>query len=107
MKKSFVKILTVIGLFACTVSSASAMGLFYTDASYPVTATGVTSPTDLSKLKSGTSKATNILWVVELGDAGIDAAAKSGGIKKINYIDINEKTIFIFYRKITTTVYGE
>ena len=62
---------------------------------------------DLSRLKVGKSYKTNILKLVEIGDAGIGAAAKNGHIKKISYIDVREKTVFIFFKKITTTVYGE
>lgn len=62
---------------------------------------------DLSRLKVGKSYKTNILKLVEIGDAGIGAAAKNGNIKKISYIDVHEMTVFIFFKKITTTVYGE
>lgn len=98
----------IIGLFSfAPCLPANAMGLFYTNAHYPVTATGVTTPADLSLLKKGQSSATNILWCVEVGDAGINKAAKAGKIKNISFIDIHEKTVFIFFRKITTSVYGE
>lgn len=88
-------------------NKANAMGLFYTNANYPVTATGVTSPNDLSSLKQGKASALNVLAFVELGDAGVYKASKESNIKKINFIDVNEKTVFIFFRRITTTVYGE
>ena len=89
------KILAIIGLaFMLTGTQANAMGLFYTDATYPVTATG-TKVQDLSTLKKGTASTNNILYIVEVGDASIDTAAKNGGIKKISHIDIQEKSIFI------------
>lgn len=101
------KILTVLGLaFMLTATQANAMGLFYTDATYPVTATGA-KVQDLSKLKKGTASTNNILFVVETGDASIDTAAKNGGIKKITHVDITEKSVFIFWRGVTVTVYGE
>lgn len=101
------KILAILGLaFMLTGTQANAMGLFYTDATYPVTATG-TKVQDLSTLKKGTASTNNILYIVEVGDASIDTAAKNGGIKKISHIDIQEKSIFIFWRGVKVTVYGE
>ncbi len=105
MKKIIFNALLMFGLIISFSNSVEAMGLFYTNSSYPVTATGT--KIDLSKLKSGQSDNINVLWCVEVGDAGIEKAAKDGGINKISFIDINEKTIFIFFKKITTTVYGE
>ena len=101
------KILTILGLvFMLTTTQANAMGLFYTDATYPVTATGLKAD-DLARLKKGKATTNNILFLVEVGDASIDTAAKNGGIKQISHIDIQEKTVFIFWRGITVTVYGE
>ncbi len=82
------------------------MGLFYTDATYPVTATGA-KVQDLSNLKKGTASTNNILFIVEIGDASIDTAAKRAGINKITHVDITEKSVFIFWRGIKVTVYGE
>lgn len=87
-------------------SATQAAGLFYTNATYPVTATG-TKIEDLSKLKKGSVSTKNILYVVEIGDASINKAAKKAGITKISYIDVHEKSIFIFFRKLTVNVYGE
>ncbi|MCK7484414.1 MAG: TRL-like family protein [Bacillus subtilis] len=84
------------------------MGLFYTNANYPVTATGVTSPGDLNSLRQGKAVALNVLGLVEIGDAGVYKAARDANIKKVNFIDVNEKAVlFFFFRRITTTVYGE
>jgi len=94
------------GLLLMHVQAANAMGLFYTNAQYPVTATGVKS-TDLSNLKKGESDALNVLWLVEIGDAGVYEAAKEAGIKQIHFIDVREKTVFFFFRRIKTYVYGE
>ncbi len=107
MKRFILGILMIVCLTLFSLGNkANAMGLFYTNASYPLTATG-TKITDLSNLKSGKSDCLNVLWFVEVGDAGIEKAMKDGQIKKVSFIDINEKTVFIFFRKITTTVYGE
>lgn len=106
MKKILALFLLIIGILIFQNSKSYSMGLFYTNANYPVTATGVKID-DLSRLKKGESDAINVLWVVEVGDAGVDKAAKNAGIKEISYIDVREQTIFIFFKKITTTVYGE
>ena len=101
------KILAVLGLaLMLGTTQANAMGLFYTDATYPVTATGV-KVQDLANLKKGKASSNNVLFLVETGDASIDAAAKNGGIKKISHIDITEKSVFFFWRGVTVTVYGE
>lgn len=103
MKKIFLTTFLAGLIFAFTQSSANAAGLFYTDATYPVTATGA----KVENLKSGSASTTNICCLVETGDASIDTAAKNGGIKKITYIDIHVKSICIFWTKTTVTVYGE
>ena len=82
------------------------MGLFYTNATYPVTATGATVK-DLSKLKQANVSTTTILMLIERGNAGIDKAIQEAGITKISHIDVQEKSIFIFWRKLTVKVYGE
>ena len=106
MKKFLLAGLMATILAFATQCSANAMGLFYTNATYPVTATGTTTP-DLSNLKKGSASTTNVLFCVEVGDASIDEAAKKAGIKKISYVDMNEKTVFIFWRQLTINVYGE
>lgn len=104
------KFITTMSLLALTAvfsqNTANATALFYTNATYPLTATGAKAE-DLNCLKKGTASTNNILYFIETGDAGIEQAAKNGNIKKITYIDVNEKTVFIFWRKITVTVYGE
>lgn len=101
------KIILGLALLGLLSTPVNAMGLFYTKATYPMTATGVKSTKDICCLKKGEASATNILWVVELGDAGLGAASKNGNIKQIYFVDVQEKNVFIFFGKITTTVYGE
>lgn len=105
------KKLLLVGLFSLILSlvsqsQADAMGFFYTDATYPITATGA-KVQDLSNLRRGQASATSVLFLVETGDAGIDTAARNGGITKISHIDVNETTVLFFFRKLTVTVYGE
>ena len=105
MKKTFT-LLSILIIFSLIQIPARAIGLFYTNATYPVTATG-NEITDFSTLKKGTSKTTNIRCLFETGDASINKAAKEAGITKITHIDVNEKSVFIFWRRLTVTVWGE
>lgn len=100
------KFLIIFCFVLMSNSCVNATGLFYTDTTYPITATGA-KVQDFSILKKGTSSTNNILYLIEIGDASIDTAAKNGCIKKISYIDIREKSIFIFWKNIKVTVYGE
>ena len=96
MKKNL--LLFVLTLFLFIPTKANAMGLFYSNATYPITASGIDT-SKLETIKKGTASSNNILFLVEVGNAGIEEAAKSAGIKKISHIDVNEKSIFIFGEK--------
>lgn len=103
------KILTTLGLLSTLAlfqTSANALGLFYTNATFPLTATGIQNE-DIHNLKKGEASSINVLCLVEVGDAGIDEAMKKAGIKEISHIDVNEKTILFFFRKVTVSVYGK
>ncbi len=106
MKKNLLTAFLFGLIFMFNQLNANATGVFYTNATYPVTATG-TKVENLHNLKKGEASTTNILYLVETGDASTDTAAKNGGIKKISYVDVNVKSIFIFWAKTTVTVYGE
>ncbi len=105
MKKFLLTCFGCLAMFLSVQLNANATALFFTDATYPVTATGV-EVEDLSDLKRGQSSSVNILWLVEVGDASIDKAAKDAGITKISHVDVNEITVLLFFRKLTVTVYG-
>lgn len=69
---------------------------------------------DLSNLKKGESGSMNILYLFEIGDSGINAAAKQGNIKKIHYVETKNEKIYIpllffpiYVKGIKTVVYGE
>lgn len=109
MKKRFLTLLIITFIIALTFNSynASAVGLFYTEATYPAVATGVKSDKPISELKKGTSNTLNVLYLVETGDAGIKEAAENGNISQVHYVDMKIKTVLFFFQRITTTVYGE
>lgn len=57
--------------------------------------------------KVGTATSQSYLAMIAIGDSSIEAAAKNGGITKINHADWKVKNILGFIGEYTTTVYGE
>lgn len=84
------------------VSTPAGMGVLYT---------GVTAGENVTSnsvgMKVGTSSATNVLGLVAVGDAGIEAAAKQAGIKKISHVDSKKVSILGIFATYKTVVYGE
>lgn len=99
----FMAAVVAVGLSSCaTVSTGAGSGSLYTGAKE---GQHVTSNPRGSKV--GTAKMNNILgWVVS-GDASIDKAAKSAGIKKISHVDCQKKSILGLFGSYTVYVYGE
>jgi hypothetical protein len=57
--------------------------------------------------KVGEASSQEVLWLVAWGDAGIQAAAKEGGITTITHADTKIfSVLFGLYFKQTTVVYG-
>lgn len=84
------------------IGSSVGGGLLYTGVKDGVTATSNPLGT-----KVGTAKASNILGVVAMGDASIQAAANSAGIKKISHVDVEKKSLLGLFSSCTIYVYGE
>lgn len=102
-------IITAQSAHAVNVSRYFDKGFIYSGSNFPV---DVAKNADdsmpvIEGLKSGESTTNNILGLVETGDRRIQAAARNGGIKRISHIDIQEKSVFIFWRGVKVTVYGE
>lgn len=58
--------------------------------------------------KQGIASNYSILWLIAWGDAGAKAAAKNGGITKLNHMDLGiESYLFGAYMRRDTIVYGE
>lgn len=57
--------------------------------------------------KVGTSKAFNILGLVSVGEAGIQDAAKDGGITKISHVDTKTTGVLGLFTVTKTIIYGE
>lgn len=105
MKKLVLAVAAVcaLGLASCSVvSTGSGMGVVYTDV---VEGQSVTSNNLGTKV--GTSKEQGILGLISTGDASIQAAATSAGIKKISHVDVKKFSVLGIYSTYTTVVYGE
>lgn len=96
------------------------LGGIYTNTTFPVDTAQVQAEegkgkeVDLSKLRRGESKSTNVLGLVDIGDSGIDAAMKNGGITKPLYVDTEIHKVFIplvfipiYVKETKTIVHGE
>lgn len=92
-------------------------GLIYSGSKFPQSiapAINSAAPKNLSELKTGESTATNILGLVETGDASIEAAARNGGITEIEYVDTKIGKVYIpllfipiYVKETKTIVYGK
>ena len=92
-------------------------GAIFSGSTFPQsTANAVNLPKQLNlqKLKTGYAAKTNFFGLVEIGDSGIDKAAKQANITQIHYVDTTVSKVYIpllfipIYAKTTrTTVYGE
>lgn len=107
------KQIRALGLFLAVLMglmplTASAAGLLYTNSISPVMATGAMPPKGgWTSLKVGESSSKTYLYMVEVGDAGINKACQEGGIQRIHAIDVRVQSYFVFFRRLTTYVYGE
>ena len=102
MKKTFFYLLVCcFAVFTFSGCAVGLIGVIYTDTTMPQAATSNKVGT-----KVGEASATSILNLVATGDAGINAAAKQGGISSISHVDFSEKSILGIFTKVTTRVYG-
>jgi len=97
-----VLVVSAFVLSGCAMVMTPAMGAIYTDVKAPLAATS-----NPQSLKSGTAHCASYLGLIALGDASIEAAAKSAGITKIHHVDYKSMSILGLYGKLTVTVYGE
>lgn len=98
------KVILGLLLYLLFYTPVNAMGLIFTCATHPLTATCIRG--DCCNMKCGEASSINILGLIDIGDGGVDAAAKDGCVKVINYVDVTEKSFLIFFRQLTTTVHG-
>lgn len=103
MKKLLICVAATAFLSSCAVINTPAgLGLIYTE----VQSGQAVSGNSLGS-KVGISKAQNILGLVAVGDASIQAAAKAAGITKISHVDQKQFSVLGVYGATETIVYGE
>lgn len=105
MKKNLLALsLVAMAAFSscAVVSTPIGAGALYTSVNH---VEAVTSNT--VGLKVGTATASNILGLVSMGDASVNAAAKSAGIRKISHVDCKKTNLLGIYSTYTVYVYGE
>lgn len=58
--------------------------------------------------KQGRASVYIVAWLVAWGDAGVEAAARNGGLKVIHHLDTERRLVFFgLFSRITTIAYGE
>jgi len=100
MKKALC--LVAMAMVLSSIAPVLAEGILYTDSTIP-------SSIDLQTRESskcGAATCYNVLDLVEWGNCGINAAMRNGRIKQVHHSDTNT-TGWIFFKKVTTQVYGE
>ncbi len=102
MKKLFLAAMVAVTTFAFTSCGGLGMGGFvYQDSTVPAAVTS-----NAIGSKCGTAKILNVLGVVELGDAGINTAAKNGGISRVSHVDVKTFSILGVFVTYEYFVYG-
>lgn len=76
-------------------------GVIYSDMSGPVAVTG-----NPNCVKKGTASTTNVLALVGIGDASVEAAKKEGGISTVSSVDYTYTSVLGIFGKTVTTVCG-
>ena len=122
MKKRLLRVLlSLCLLITCSNLTYAIGGYGYHYADGAIIYTNVSMPQGVSKngtslklLKKGESSSASVFRLVEIGDAGLNAAMRNGGIKKVHFVDteINKVFIPLFFlpllvKETKTVVYGE
>ena len=109
MNKYLLAILCVAISLCVAHKSYAAMPLddnayYYSDTGEPISGYVIK---EKKSEKIGISEAVDIMHLVTTGDAGIKQACKNGDITDIHRIEQKQFSIYVFYKKYTTIVYGE
>ncbi len=92
-----------MALASCsTITSQSGMGVLYTG----VTEGQMVTSNQLGS-KVGSGSTIGVLGLVSVGDASIQTAANSAGIKKISHVDAKKTSILGLFAKYQILVYGD
>ncbi len=103
MKKNIL-LVTLISLFLAATAQA---GVIFTNTKEPVTATSAT-----RGVRLGDSTSTTFLWMITIGDASIDTAARKASITQISHVDKSQMAVLgipgcCLFGTTTTEVYGQ
>jgi len=93
--------ISMLGLASCSTAMGGA-GVLYSGVTVGQGATSNTVGT-----KVGTSEAYGVLGLVNIGNAGIQKAARDGGITKISHVDVKTTGVLGLFTSYKTIVYGE
>lgn len=105
MKKVYLSAAATLALLlssCAAIPTPAGMGVLYTGVN-----TGEIATSNTIGKKVGTSSATNVLGLVAVGNASIQAAAKNAGIKKISHVDAKRTSILGLFGSYTIQVYGD
>ena len=104
--RSAVASLIAIGALSGCASTQSPVGngLIFTSVKAPVTATSLASTPNT---KTGRSSCVNLMGVVAIGDASIEAASKEAGITRVQHVDHESFSVLGLFGKYTCVVYGD
>ena len=93
----------VLTLASCsTISTRSGVGALYTGVTEGEMVTSNTLGT-----KVGTASQSGVLGLVSGGDASIQTAANSAGIKKVSHVDAKKFSVLGLFASYKIIVYGE
>lgn len=105
MKKCAICFCAIAAMFMCgciTAPFEPPMGIITT-----VTAPLSTEGPIVYGPKKGEAVCSSVLGIVSTGDCSIAAAAKNGGLTKINHVDYQYKNYIGVYQEVKVIVYGE
>ena len=95
-------LVVVVGCYTAPVMPPA--GFVYSGISAPLT-------TEFSGqdagLQSGEASSTSILGLVATGDCSIEAAAKEGGIRTVEFCDYTYLNVLGVYQRFTVVAYGK
>jgi len=58
-------------------------------------------------MRSGTASTQSVLGLYAWGDCSVTAAARAGGLKRVDYLDYSYDNLIGIWQKVTVTAYGE
>lgn len=58
-------------------------------------------------MKSGSTDSKCVLGIYAWGDCSITAAARNGGLKRVDFVDYKYDNVLGIWQKVTVTAYGE